>query len=428
LNSSYSLLPDFDYLKLKKIIYHKLSKPQSLVTRFGVLSLKSEQIPSETPHQNGPTVVFQETFIACKNWVFNEEGSLEGFLEISLDPLSFKATLPLGTALSFTSLNAHDLLQDDPFPIYGKVPDAFWEYAIQQRAHYAVFLLFMLICLVAMTLTSYWIWWRIKNAYKERVQNLTSALCIAQTNEEKTEKALVAHQQRAQSHQSSCQSYKKLYMSFRHHQRELIGHLLRFLNVLLHLYKRPNAELHSKDQMKIVESCIKVAEHLCDGTASKIKNESIKVLDILDNIQELFIEKIHKSNLDVETNCSENLLYDGDPFLMEFILINVIGKPLHSVPPNRKVSIKATNQKEGLQIQVKDNGYVFDKKIQKQINQAFDFFIPQEIFRKLCQDNNLLYEHHRAKNGFNIAKIFFPKPDEQFLEDNIIPFFRRTEE
>ena len=196
--------------------------------------------------------------------------------------------------------------------------------------------------------------------------------------------------------------------------------------MILSFYKRAHIELPSKDLIDIVESCLKVGEYLSKGAVSKIRNEPIKILSILDNIQELFAEKIYKSNIEVEINCSENLFYDSDPCFMELMLINVIGKPLHSVPLNGSVTIKATNQKEGLHIQVKDNGFFFNKKILNQLNQSFNFFLSQEIFAKVCQDNNLRYEHYRGKNGFNMAKIFFPKPDGRSLDDNVIPFFRKN--
>jgi hypothetical protein len=87
--------------------------------------------------------------------------------------------------------------------------------------------------------------------------------------------------------------------------------------------------------------------------------------------------------------------------------------------------IKATNQKEGLHIQVRDNGFFFDKKILNQLNQSFDFFLFQDIFRKICQDHNLRYEHYHGKNGFNVTKILFPKLNERSSEGNVIPFSRK---
>ena len=181
LNSSYSLLPDVDYFRIEQMTYNKLSKPQSRITRFGILSLKLDHTPSEVPHQNGPTVAFEEMAITCKNWVFNSEGNLEGFLEIFLDPSTFKATLPMGNTLSFMALKDHALLQQDPFPIYGQLPELFGEYFFKHRDHYAVFFLFMMIVLIAMALTSYWLWWRVKYAYRERIQYLKSSLSLAQT-------------------------------------------------------------------------------------------------------------------------------------------------------------------------------------------------------------------------------------------------------
>ena len=322
-------------------------------------------------------------------------------------------------------LKASILLQQEPFPIYGNLPLLFWEYAIKYRAHYVIFFVFMLFSLIAMGSHSYGYWWRLKKVYKVRLQNLKNALSTTQTELEKHKTILFSHQQQMRNHQASFQSYKKFQISFRHHQREQIDHLLRFLNAVLNFYKRPNTELPLEGQMEIIESCIKIVEYLCDGTPSKIKNESVQVLKILDNIQGLFTEKIHKSHIDVEVNCSGNLLYYGDAFFMEFVLINVIGKSLYSVPPNGKVTIKATNQKEGLQVQVRDNGFCFDKKIHNQLKQSFDFFMSSEIFRKVCQANNLRPEQHQTKNGLNIAKVFFPKADEKSLGKNVIPFARK---
>ncbi|MBY0501719.1 MAG: hypothetical protein K2P93_06940 [Alphaproteobacteria bacterium] len=424
--SSYSLLPDVDYFRIEQITYNKLSKPQSRITRFGILSLKLDHTPSEAPHQNGPTVAFEEEAIICKNWIFNSEGNLEGFLEIFLDPSTFKATLPMGDSLSFAVSETHSLHQQGPFPIYGRTPDLFWEYFFKHRDHYAVFFLFMMLVFIAMVLTSYWLWWRVKNAYKERTQHLKSAISLSQAKLEKNKAALFTLQQQIQCQQISFQAYKKFQIGFRNHQREEAAYLLRSLDVILSFYKRAHIELPSKDLIDIVESCLKVGECLSMGAASKIKNEPIKILNILNNIQELFAERIYKSNIEVEINCSENLFYDSDSCFMELMLINVIGKPLHSVPLNGSVTIKATHQKEGLHIQVKDNGFFFDKKILNQLNQSFNFFLSQEVFSKVCQDNNLRYEHYRGKNGLNVAKILFPKPNGRSSEGNVIPFFRKS--
>ncbi len=426
LNSSYSLLPDAESFRVEKITYTKLSKPQSRITRFGTLSLKPEHTPSETPHQKGPNVVFYENAITCKNWIFNGEGNLEGFLEISLDLSAFKTTLPMGHLLFFTALKNYVLLQQDPFPIYGQTPDLFWEYAIKQRGHYSLFFLFMVVVLIVVSLNYYWMRERVKKAYKERIQHLKSNISLSQANLERNQTALFALQQQIHSQQVSFQAYKKFQIAMRHHRREETDYLLRSLNLIVSFYKKESTTLPTKDLIEVIESCLKVAERFAEGAVSKVRNEPVKVLNILDNIQELFAEKIHKSTLNVEIICSENLLYESDSCFLELVLTNVIGRPLHSIPPHGKVIIKATNQKEGLHIQVRDNGFFFDKKILNQLNQTFDFFLSQDVFRKVFQDNNLRYEHYHGKNGFNVAKILFPKPEERSSEGNVIPFFRKN--
>lgn len=426
LNSSYSLLPDAESFRIEKITYNKLSKPQSRMTRFGPLSLKPEHVSSETPHQKGPVTVFHENAITCKNWVFNGEGNLEGFLEISLDPLAFKATLPMGNTLSFEKLFDHILLQQNPLPIYGHLPDLFWKYAIKQQGLYALFFLFMIFVLIVVDLHYYWLQRRVKKAYRERIRQLKSDLSLSQASLEKKKTALFALQQQIHSQQVSFQAYKRFQIAMRNHRKEETDYLHRSLNLIVSFYNKESTALPSKDLLEVIESCLKVTERFAEGAVSKVRNEPIKVLSILDNIQELFAEKIHKSTLDVEVICSENLVYESDPCFLELVLINVIGRPLHSVPPQGKITIKATNQKAGLHIQVRDQGFFFDKKILNQLNQSFDFFLSQDVFRKICQDNSLHYEHYQGKNGFNVTKILFPKPEGKLSEGNVIPFSRKS--
>ncbi|MBP9693047.1 MAG: hypothetical protein KBD90_06970 [Alphaproteobacteria bacterium] len=426
LNSSYSLLPDAESFRIEKMTYNKLSKPQSCITRFGTLPLNPEHTPSETPHQNGPAIIFHEHTIACKNWVFNGEGNLEGFLELSLDPSSFKATLPTGDTLSFVGSKAHALLQQDPFPIYGQIPDPFWKYAIKQQGLYALFFIFMLVVLIVVALNVHWLRERVKKTYRERIQQLKNDLSLSQAGLGKKKAALLVLQQQIHSQQISFQAYKKFQIAMRNHRKEETDYLHRSLNLIVSFYKKESTALPSKDLLEVIESCCKVTERFAEGAVSKVRNEPIKILSVLDNIQELFTEKIHKSILNVEVICSENLAYESDPCFLELVLINVIGRPLHSVPPQGKITIKATNQKAGLHIQVRDSGFFFDKKILNQLNQSFDFFLSQDVFRKICQDNNLRYEHYQGKNGFNVVKILFPKADARSLEGNVIPFSRKS--
>ncbi|OJW46266.1 MAG: hypothetical protein BGO67_08595 [Alphaproteobacteria bacterium 41-28] len=432
LNSSHSLLPDADFLKIQKVTYNKLSKPKIVVTRFGTLPLKPENIPSETPHKKGPSIVFQEKSISCKTWVFNPEGNLEGLLEIHLDPSNFKTMLHIGPFLSFVPNKAFTLLQKVPLPIYGKTPDPFWRFYYKNISHYAVFFLFIILSLIIIVLIGYYLGLRIQKVYKEKLENLKeelsnlkAELSKAQANEDKVKEILVAHQQRIQSLQVTYQSYKKFQTSFKSHQREQANHILRSLDVAMRSLSNPKGQLATKDLTEVIGSSIRVAERISSGIPSKIKNEPIKVIKILNNIRTLFTERIYKSNLTIEMSCSEKLLYHGDPLLIELILVNVIGKPLHVVPKNGKIIIKATDQKDGLQIEVRDNGFPFDEKIQNQIKQSFDFFVSDEVFHQLCQENGLLYECTKSKNGLNIAKIVFPTAVKVSLSDNVIPLFQK---
>jgi hypothetical protein len=229
-------LPDAESFRIEKMTYNKLSKPQSRITRFGTLPLKPEHVPSETPHQKGPAIIFYETAITCKNWVFNGEGNLEGFLEVSLDSSDFKATLPMGDTLSFIVSKAHTLLQQDPFPIYGQTPDLFWEYAIKQQSLYALFFIFMIVVLVVIALNVHWLRGRVKKVYKERIQQLKSDIFLSQANLERNKTALFALQQQIESQQVSFQAYKKFQIAMRNPRKEETDYLLRSLNLIVSFY------------------------------------------------------------------------------------------------------------------------------------------------------------------------------------------------
>src|SRR5206468_2765539 len=91
--SSYSLLPDREFLKIQKMTYEKLSKPQHLITRFGVAPLDSNKSSLNTPHDSGTSIFFDQNSVHSKTWIFDQNGQLDGILEIHVSLSHFKETL-----------------------------------------------------------------------------------------------------------------------------------------------------------------------------------------------------------------------------------------------------------------------------------------------------------------------------------------------
>lgn len=424
--SSHSLLPDAEFLKIQKMSYEKFSYPQSLITRFGVVPLDVGKKSLNAPDGNNPAISFDQDSVHSKIGVFNQAGHLDGILEIHVPPSHFKETLKIGPTLSFELGSANILLQKSPLPLYGKEPKPFLEYLAQNMSHYTVFLLFIIFSLIFIALGIYYSRFRIKQTFQEEIEYLKDELSKAQADANKENAALLTYQKRIETHQVTCQAYKSFQINFQNHRREQLHHILRSLDVVIRSFKNPNAALPANELIEILGSCLLTAEHISSGVLSPSKQEPVKVINVLGNIRSLFTEKMYKSDLTMELHCPENLIYYGDPLFVEFVLLNLIGKPLHMVPKNGKVGIKVTDQTEGLHVQVKDNGFLVNDKSQKQLQQAFDFFMPEELFQQLCRDNGFLYEYAKDKDGLNMGKILFPKVLEEPLDSNVIPLFNKN--
>ena len=166
LSSSHTLLPETELLKIQKITYKKLSHPNKLITRFGPLPIEPKVTPSDTPHENNPLIFFDQNGVNSKTWIFDQEGHLDGILEMEVPLSYFKNKLNIGSTLSFVPDKTHVFLQKDPLPFYGKLPDSFWEYGIKNRGHFAVFLLFMFFSLFVIAVSSHYLLHQIKKNYK----------------------------------------------------------------------------------------------------------------------------------------------------------------------------------------------------------------------------------------------------------------------
>ncbi len=173
----------------------------------------------------------------------------------------------------------------------------------------------------------------------------------------KANDALLTYQKQGETHQVTCQSHKQFQTSFQHHQREQLNHVLRCVDVVVGSLQNPNAALPTQELIDILKSCLHGVEGIVSGSLSASKHEPIKVIKILSNVRSLFTEKMYKSDLTMDLHCPENLTYYGDPLLLEFILLNLIGKPLYMARKNGRVEIRATEQVDGLHMQVKDNGF-----------------------------------------------------------------------
>ena len=423
LSSSHSLLPEAEFLKFQRITYKKFSYPSHFITRFGPLPLESKTTSVESPQENNPLISFDQNRVSSKTWVFDHDGHLDGILEMEMSPSCFKNTLSIGPTLSFTPDSIYAPLQKAPLPLYGRLPESFWEYGIKNKGHYCAFLLFMLFSLFAISLSAYYLRLLIKKGCQEEVDDLKNTLAEAQKREQQTKEDLFTHEQQAQTHLVTCGAYKKFQTNFHRHQGEQVHHILRSLDVVIRSFKNPQESPPVSELVEILGSCISVAERISNSVPSIMKQESIQITRVLEEVRALFTEKIYKSNLTLEMSCPEDIIYEGDRLFIGIFLINIIGKTLYMIPKNGKVEIKATDQKEGFHIQVKDNGFPFDEKSRNQIKQTLDFFITGDLLQRMRQEAGMSYSYSRTEEGFNVNELFIPISFEESSDSNVIPLF-----
>lgn len=429
--SSHALLPDRDFLKILKVTYEKLSPPQCLITKFGVVPREDNKQPLNGTElvkvrtDKGPTILINQESVYARTCLLDHKNQPEGILEIHVASSHFKETLKIGSTLSFIPGAARVLLQKNPFPLYGNLPGSFWGYFVQQIDHYYVFLLFIIFAIIFITTSNIYSRFYIQRDSQEERDSLQDQLAESQRESNKANDALLTSQKRTETHQVTCQFYKQFQTNFLVHQREQLNHVLRSLDVMMRSLQNPDKALPPEELMDILKSCLNVVEHVSSGTPIDIKHEPIRIHRTLANIRALFTEKIYKSDLMMEVHCPEELVHYGDSLMVEFVLLNLIGKPLYMAPKNGKVEVRAADQKEGLQIQVKDNGFPMNDKSQKQLQQAFDFFMTEQQFQQLCRDNGFFYEYSKDKAGLNVVTMLLPNVEVESSYNNVIPLFNK---
>lgn len=330
--------------------------------------------------------------------------------------------MKLGPTLSFASDSAHVLLQKNPFPIYGKLAGG---YFIENVGHFALFFLFVMLTALFIAISTLYARFRIKQSFQEDMKSLKDELFELRMESNQANETLLTVQKQTATHQATCQSYKIFQSNFQNRQKEQLHHVLRSIDVVMRSLQDPDRALSHQDLVDILKSCLPVVEHTVNGTVFMETHEPVNIFKTLENIRSLFTEKMYKSDLTLEVDCPNNLTYWGDSLGIEFVLLNLIGKSLHRAPKNGTVDIKVIDHKEGFSIEVKGNGFPVSEKSQRQIQQAFDFFMSDASFQQLCRENGLFYEYVEERDGSHLAKIFFSRERPDSLESNVISLFNK---
>ena len=415
-------LPD-----LQKASYSKLSPPQMILTRFGILPLNSKKMALEkmSPTNSEPMFVFENKEIKGTATILNLQGSLEGVLEIQVEIDAFIKFLGVYKTVdlmqSFPSQKIETPIS--PLSIYNKPPDSFLAYVLACKSHYVVFAAYILFVLVFNGFYLYFLYLRLQKNYRHKFETLEDALFTIGMSEKALRKELGMHQQNAHIHQISSQARKKLQANLKRRQQEQASHVSLSLKSIQQSLKNPLIQLGDIERMETLNACIAETDDLSGGVWNSKKKEFVDFKEFLHNFHQIFAEKIHKFNITIETQIVfEAMPFQGDPLLIEVLLINAIGKPLHRVPKDGNISISLKEIPGFLHLEVRDNGYAGAEVTEKLIRKSSGLFMTEEAFHQTCLNNGMRYRYAKA-NGFNVTHLMIPNPEEEVSNSNVVQLF-----
>lgn len=428
LNSSLRLYEPYELPKSQNLSYYKLSKPQGIITRLGIFPLKPDRAASDQFVKADSTIVFHKDVVKGKVSVLNEQGNIDGFLELDILLEDFKTTLGNFQALVFgpipsSQTKSYHLVKEGPFSIYVKNPYPLWQFAFVSKNHYAIFFLYVLLLVFISILCALYFYRYVERSFRDNLENLKTALAKSIDAEEKASQRALVYEQRYKSHQTSSQSHRKIQEALNTRQQESLLQVHRFLTLLKQSFSHVSPPLSSERQMEIIESCLEAIHLLSNGLVAHIKKEPVKFSALLQEIFSLLAEKIYKANISLECGCSERIIFYGDALFTEVILMNVIGKAVHRVTKNEKIFINVTSQNQFICFNLQDRGFPATNELEHHVKRSFDFVIPEDMLQGMCRDAGMSYTYSRSEDGFNVNEILIPTSSEENSGNNVVQLF-----
>ena len=378
--------------------------------------------------QKAPSVHFEEKFILGTMPVFNNQANFEGMLEIQINLEDFQKSLGQFSTIFFSpntsSLPEQYKSSTEFFQMYLKVPNGLWNYASENKYRLTIFYFYMLICLVLIIACAYFFNHHHRKQYQGQITLLKNTASQFTEQKKDMEASLLRQQQEHHYHSTSCQSHKKFYADYSKQQREQMSDLARSLALAENSFKNLSLKPEDLEHLSLIHSCRIEALNLAKGAIGSLKNETLYLKAMLEEIQLFFIEKTHKSNIKLEVFCRDDVIYDGDPTFIEFILINLIGKSIYKVPKGGAVSVSAFQDNHTVSVEIQDNGFLTAVASEKLIKKSLDLFIPNDLLISTCHEYGLTYEQSKNSEGLNITSIIFPTQQEEITHDNVVQLFK----
>lgn len=419
--STSHLAPQEKLPPLLSVTYYIVSKPYKKISRLGIAPLEHLP-PNLSDFKDKEILVFQDDIINSKSLVFDEHENLKGILEITIMPSDFTAFLGEMKTLSLIPFSSSSdqsplLLQKEPFAIYAKSPNFFWQFVHDHQDRYTIFCWYTLVVFLLFLVC-------VGFFYLYFQKNYGNTIAKSREEIEKLKEKLGLYEQKYKNCWDSFQAYKKIHANLNNQKRDQALHICKALGIVTEGIKGTKLHYSTAQQFELLQSSLKLARFLSEGTITQERKEKIDVEQLLGEISALFAEKIYKANVILDITCPEDLFFYGDPLFTELLFVNIIGKAIYRLAKNGKVSVTIMDQGETLFFELKDKGFPSDGTSEKAFKKSFDLFIPESVLRKMCHENALQYISIRDEDGFNITTIIIPKVPVKNLGDNVIKLFQ----
>jgi hypothetical protein len=425
LKSSDSISPKHILPSFQKFSYTKLSKTPEVITRFGAFPLKTEFLAQDLSISKEMAVTFSGNIIIAKYQVLNDQGKLDGIIEVEINPSDFKAVLGNFTTIELVLGKENSTHEHNPiFSVKAKTPNQLWGYISDHKTHFLIFGFYMLFLICFTMIGAGFLNQYLKKQYQAHIDKLETERANLAAKSDSLNQALANSQRDYSHHQLSCQAHKTFHSGFHNQQKEQASYIARSLTLLEKSFKDSTLQLSDLEYLSLINSMRSSAQVLSRGCLTSLKSESVNLKQVLEEIRLFFAERIQKMSLTLDINCFEDLEFTGDPVFTEFILLNLIGKSIHRVPKEGKVSINVSELDGAVSLEVIDNGFLIAGSTEKLIRKSFDFYVPEDVFGNTCQENGLIYQHSKTTGGLNRTIITIPTIQEEVATHNVVQLFK----
>lgn len=422
--SSFQIIPP-----IEKASYFQIVSPNFIINRFGVDEIKQEFYPTVSDFKDKIFIEYKDEKILVNGLIVNNKNEKLGILSLKVKFNDFKKILGESKCFLYEipTKGTFQIVNSESFKIHSTPYIPFKEFILIRKFHYFSILGYMLISLLFTSLIYLYIRKKFQNKYSESTGYLKSCLKDEQeklitikNNYENSQEEFINYQIATNALKSF---YTKIYCRQEEHSivcEQAVYEINNGSNSDFSYTPKINTLAYKDNESNRIPLFLQIL-------TDRNRPAEVNFATLLKNTQQLFADKIFKSNIMIDVKFDQDIPYKGDVLLMEFILINIIGKIIFRVPKNGKITIKISQKNTNIHLTIQDNGYSIANIAKKLVEKSFDLFMEYNNFQLLCNENGVEIEHVRTKNAINVTKInisqFYSQNKKEENVHNVISLF-----